>query len=255
MNARRGFTLVELLVVIAIIALLISILAPSLNAAKELAKTTMCMANLHSLCLNIHLYSESNKGIIPPQRLGTKDLIPIVPYYTQCAFKNTGIDPNDRLLMDRRGFAVVYTLGAVTQPELFYCPGQSDHFPMGQIKTYPKPWGSAVATQNIGTQYIRAGYLYSPNVDDNASSFTAGLNIDSFNRQYPLALDILTRVDGFAHNMGGYKWNVGYSDGRVEGRTSASITKLVQDNNFSVNNEAENEWSYFNVIYASLMGR
>jgi prepilin-type N-terminal cleavage/methylation domain-containing protein len=57
---RSGFTLIELLVVIAIIALLVSILLPSLNKARELAKAAVCSSQLKGLNLAISLYAEEN---------------------------------------------------------------------------------------------------------------------------------------------------------------------------------------------------
>ena len=62
MRNRSGFTLIELLVVIAIIALLVSILMPSLRRARELAKISVCMSNLKTLALAWRLYAEENDG-------------------------------------------------------------------------------------------------------------------------------------------------------------------------------------------------
>lgn len=59
---RRGFTLVELLVVVAVVALLISLLLPSLALARHAARSTMCAANIRSLCIAQLAYANDRNG-------------------------------------------------------------------------------------------------------------------------------------------------------------------------------------------------
>lgn len=133
MKKTKGFTLVELLVVIGIIALLISILLPSLNRAKWQAKIVQCSARMHDMLLAVQMYANDNKGYLPPfggddgkptytmGNLGGSASINIAYQQTFNFHPTNTVRWDDGALMGR-----LYRTKYLKTTKTFYCPSVLD---------------------------------------------------------------------------------------------------------------------------------
>jgi prepilin-type N-terminal cleavage/methylation domain-containing protein/prepilin-type processing-associated H-X9-DG protein len=103
---RRGFTLVELLVVIAVIGILIALLLPAVQAARESARRSQCINNLKQFGVGLHNYEEVN------------DKFPYGGYLGSARYWQQGTAVRNQYTRDQRGNFVVLTLPYMEQEAL-----------------------------------------------------------------------------------------------------------------------------------------
>jgi len=149
-NRRTGFTLIELLVVIAIIALLVSMLVPSLKKAREQARYVACQSNLRNVGTALQLYLASSEEYMVPSSVYAASLNAAGPH---SRWKHSGGSPAEAgtssptyadILCDEKfapdgGFDCPNHPGEGT----YYDTSTSPWTPLGQIGPgveYPMNW-------------------------------------------------------------------------------------------------------------------
>jgi prepilin-type N-terminal cleavage/methylation domain-containing protein len=151
---RKGFTLIELLVVVAIIALLISILLPSLSRARELSKRLVCAANAKGIGTSCKIYANENEEAYPIPEFSKTDLpdLASVIYFNRPTTQEPNnsdqfaTDPapgrcipstlNTTTLSPTRAFWMFIRTGDNT-PKQYMCPSSGDTTdPTDQIDLY-----------------------------------------------------------------------------------------------------------------------
>ncbi|MGE3180894.1 MAG: type II secretion system protein [Phycisphaerae bacterium] len=153
LRSGRGFTLIELLVVIAIIALLISILLPSLQGARRSARAVVCATNMRQVGQAVGIYLAENNAIYPPSYIYASN------YSGNYDLNN---QPADRQFGYNHWSWFLYENGQV-QDEAFVCPEIPDG---GHPRTNPGENGS---DWNQGEQIDDRGQTQpNPHVDRQA---------------------------------------------------------------------------------------
>src|SRR5437763_1269934 len=139
---KRAFTLVELLVVIAIIGVLVALLLPAVQAARESARRSQCTNNLKQISLAVHNYADIHGAVFPVGEYnygwGTW-LVGLLPYIEQ---KN--------LYDQYQGFGGIGISGGINL-DLTYGANINQPVTKNQIKTYTCPSDMKVAPRGVVT--------------------------------------------------------------------------------------------------------
>jgi prepilin-type N-terminal cleavage/methylation domain-containing protein/prepilin-type processing-associated H-X9-DG protein len=110
-KTERGFTLVELLVVIAIIALLLSILMPSLQKAKQLAQQVVCSSRQRQLAVALMTYAEDYRGYIMAWSTTRLE-----------GASGPGQGVNHETVSDEYWYSMLYVAKGIDNRDIFFCP-------------------------------------------------------------------------------------------------------------------------------------
>jgi prepilin-type N-terminal cleavage/methylation domain-containing protein len=143
---RKGFTLIELLVVIAIISVLLGLLMPAVQKAREAANRISCANNLHQLGLAMHEY-ENTFNVLPPSRLQVGYAtwaVLILPYIEQ-----------DNLYNQWNLFLTYYEqndVARLTAVKVFFCPSRrtASSAPLASIFGDTPSWSPGYQTEVPG---------------------------------------------------------------------------------------------------------
>jgi prepilin-type N-terminal cleavage/methylation domain-containing protein/prepilin-type processing-associated H-X9-DG protein len=137
----RAFTLVELLVVIAIIGILVALLLPAIQAAREAARRTQCQNNVKNIALAVLNY-ESAKKELPPASVNTKIVqgsglgwpVQILPYIEESTISEEALE-RYKTAPDAYGSGLD-ALNSLLLP-MYLCPSD------GELRTQREKFGNA----------------------------------------------------------------------------------------------------------------
>jgi prepilin-type N-terminal cleavage/methylation domain-containing protein len=243
-RVRSGFTLVELLVVIAIIGILIALLLPAVQAAREAARRSQCSNNLKQLGLGLHNYHDVYRcfpsGWVRGPAPATNNYnlwgwsALVLPFIEQQPLHDQ-LDPGPNHLEDVAAALLNGTsLGVLSQPiDTFRCP--SDVGPVANTLRDRMPWSAGANSGRPATSnYVGATDTWRTSDNSNTLSCSAGQfgtkSVGLFRQNSALKFRDIRDGSSNVIALGERRWHILMDNGNLYTAGAANVFGVQRSN-------------------------
>jgi type II secretory pathway pseudopilin PulG len=191
--------MIDVLVTISVVAVLISLLMPTLAGVKETARRVVCSSNVRQFGIGISMYADDHQAWLVPSVF--RRFTPLPPggsgrpsqpqdmMTVRAKPSDIGLPPSSPDIWD--GLGILYDADYLRAAKLFYCPSHSGEHPFDR---YSDRWGHSEAGEIVGNYHYRG---IGPGTDSVSQRF-----LDKIQPQCVLVADGLRTFADFNHKVG-----------------------------------------------------
>ena len=228
----RGFTLIDVLVTMAVIAVLISLLSPSLTTIREAARQVVCRSNVRQMGIGISIYADANRDSIP-RSVNAPSGSFNEPWNTMdLRLDAVGSSPGDW-----DGLGLLARDQILEPAKLYYCPSHHGNNP---YVNYSSIWAGGIDSIVGNFQYRAEGPVRTPSDSDPNPRTTT--RFSQISPHVALVTDGMRTQEDFNHRIGANVLRAGLSVEWWRDHAGLLVDGLPKDDQMPTSQGMQNAW-------------